>query len=308
MQYLLLEQKEKYVVYLSQGKRNCLYVKKGLKKDFSLKTLSYEETCKFIETADGTNSIKISKNMSAKTYEEFIADFCKNNKQYFLEKDGENLNRSSRFIESCRAKLGVLSPQEKPIPEQIYNNLVFLLETLIKTQAYKLEALFRREGKKKWVDKIYLALFNSKNIEVEFKECFTSDLKYAAVTAIKRFIRDDLDGLFLSDTLCSLYNSIVSKKDSLEISNLSLLIIHSHSIKRQKILFLLKNLIDLISQNSAKNKMTEESIANILSLTLIPQRFFTNINDAAICNTMYKNIINNAKENNEERIFKIICD
>lgn len=176
------------------------------------------------------------------------------------EKLKKLMNKPSLFSFFCFSKES----------KKIVNKGILDLLTVIKNRCLEEPAVFRKEGSKDEAKEIIDLLIRNKKIN------FSKYSVLTLATTFKTYVRDHLDGLF-NPRFVELALKYLKQYKYKELRQISDLYIFSLFNETRTVFIELQEIIKKISKESTKTRMTEESLTNILCLTLTPQSLFTNI-------------------------------
>lgn len=156
------------------------------------------------------------------------------------------------------------------------------------------EGIFRREGNRK----VYKDIV--KNIDtVDFSKHNILELG----SAIKHYIRDIMNGIFNSEYLSKIFEAIKNDMNT-DAEIYCKYLVYTLSFEQRRLFYALRDLLHNIASNSSVNKMTWESISNILSLSICPQEAFMNVQMIPVIIRMFGVLMQVDTEDLSDTIFK----
>lgn len=170
------------------------------------------------------------------------------------------------------------------IPKSVSNTSLLLIEYLI-SHGTTTRDIFRKEGIRSTYELLAKKIENNERIN------FSSYAILDLASALKLYIRDILNGLFDYSMIKKILKMAATKDDS-SLSTYCHHLWFSLNDSQRVCLMRLRALFVVIAANSAQNKITWESLCNILSLTLTPQEAFKTVADVVSSVKFFKCLIN----------------
>lgn len=230
-------------------------------------------------------------------------------------------SRAIAYLDLPESTIKILckKSREKLIPESMFNNLFFcraqseigerkispsiikLIEYL-KINGLSTEGIFRREGEKSTYKRIIYELlrYDRLNKEEQFQGILDSQIlmevdfrKFKILelaSALKFYIREVINGLF-DFKLIEKIMKFILKNDHENVALHCKYLIYSLTRDQRECLMMLKDLFIKIAANKDKNKISWDSISNILSLTLCPQEAFKELRFVPVVVILFKSIM-----------------
>lgn len=222
---------------------------------------SMDKSCVINKVLQSTNPHLFSNLNSAEIENLRISSF----KELQLEKPLSLLKRLERpfSLLSC-----VNCSNKKPIP-RMNKNLIKLAQE-IRARCLEEPGMFRREGSKARSTEIYNKLVE--NQFIDFKDWTILELG----SGFKKYIRDYLDGLF-TDLFIDIALKYLKEHKREDLHRVSKCFLFSLSCEMRDLFMEIQGISKKLTENVKESRMTLESIANILCLTLTPQGVFKSI-------------------------------